>query len=426
MKNKKNVFTGLVTVVIFLVAGFGVLGFFVKIKKGPQKNQQAIVKMPVTAVRVIKTSINPTIRAYGTVRASTQFNAVSEVSGKLIFVDPALKKGAILPKGTLLFQIDPIDYQLKADTAKAELDQILANENEVNVNLTNLRALLKLETLNQLIAKKEFDRQKNLILKKSISQSAFDTAKIKKLGYDQKVIALKNSIALIPASLKKINASKKLFRLKIKEAQRLVEKTKLILPFNARIGNVNLESNQFVSMGSPLFTAYGTDPAEIDINISLDDLNTILPLNGLDSIKQISAKITLPLKHKALNWTGKVSRISEQLDSMTRTIGLTIKMDKTPLSADNRLPILPGMFVNLTLKNPDSKKLFSIPRHAIENNTVLIATPDGLLEKRGVTSLFMTAENAFFENGFTEGEQIITSAIVPAVEGMSLKVISND
>ena len=57
--------------------------------------------------------VAPEVIGYGRATTKHIWKTIAEVNGKLIYKNKLLETGKILPKGTLLLEIDPLEYQVK-------------------------------------------------------------------------------------------------------------------------------------------------------------------------------------------------------------------------------------------------------------------------------------------------------------------------
>ena len=81
----------------------------------PEKIQENFErkKGPLVVVEEVKsTRLDPVVTGFGRAKPVTTWDAISEVSGRVIYQHPDLKNGAFIPQGTLVLKIDPIDYEL--------------------------------------------------------------------------------------------------------------------------------------------------------------------------------------------------------------------------------------------------------------------------------------------------------------------------
>mgnify|MGYP006410119769 FL=1 len=206
----------------------------------------------VHAVRTItipRVDLQPVAKGYGVVQPAKVWSAVAQVSGRVVEMHSRLRNGEIIPAGTLLFRIDPTDSMLALEQLKAELT-------ELEVRQQNTKDLLKIEQRNLVLAEREATRLKELAQKGSTSQSSADSAERAMLSSRTAVQNLRNTLALIPTQSRVIQA-------KLARSQRDLENTRIQAPFNLRIANLNIETEQYVTIGQKLFEGDGVDRSEV-------------------------------------------------------------------------------------------------------------------------------------------------------------------
>ena len=98
-----------ILVVIYMASG----------KQPPAKTEQGEPSQSVRVVEARKVDLLPEARGYGPVQPGKTWAAVAQVSGRVIDTYPRLRDGEIVPAGTLLFRIDPVDYELQLAQANA-------------------------------------------------------------------------------------------------------------------------------------------------------------------------------------------------------------------------------------------------------------------------------------------------------------------
>ncbi len=87
-----------------------------------------------------------------------------------------------------------------------------------------------------------------------------------------------------------------------------------------------------------------------------------------------------------------------------------------------RPPLSKGMFARVVLSGKVSMRRIIVPRSAIRAGTVYVVDEDSRLRRRAVKILFSQGDISVIEEGLSEGERIVVSDIVPAVDGMLLQV----
>ena len=92
-----------------------------------------------------------------------------------------------------------------------------------------------------------------------------------------------------------------------------------------------------------------------------------------------------------------------------------------------RPPLLKGMYTSVELFSP-ARERFILPRKALHQGRVYIATEDNKLAIRAVKPLFLQGNLVVLSDkdaGIKAGEKIIISDVIPVMEGMPLKPIAN-
>jgi len=433
MKSQKNPIWKKLLIFPAIAIGISIFVFLVKTKDSPQVIPYS---EPVQSVRVIKVpivNVIPRALAYGNVQPGSIWNAVAEVSGKIVKKHPKLKQGSLLKKGDLLLKIDPTDYELAIAQSKANLQSIDAQLNELEIKLQNTRLSLKIEKQVLSVAEKELKRQRKLLKRKLVSPDAVDKQKRTLLAQTQQVQSLKNTINLIPAERKVLKAQLAVAKTQLESAKLNLKRTTIRLPFNARIAQVNVETNQFTQTGQVLVVADSIDIAEISAQIAMPKVRHLLQgvsspikMSSLPKVFRLSAIVRLHDGDFKVEWKGRFVRISEELNSKTRTVGIVVAVDNSYRKAvpGVRPPLIKNMFVEVELRGKAHRNRLIIPRSALHDNKyVYIVNQKSRLEKRIIKIDFIQSNFIAVKKGLKKGEQVVISDLIPAIEGMLLKPV---
>ena len=106
---------------VIAALGAAVLVALVHGRAGPVQVAGANPSRPVRVISAPRVDVVPRAMGYGRVRPAHVWQAVAEVSGRIVAHDPRLEVGAILPKGEVIARIDPTDYQLAVARAEADI-----------------------------------------------------------------------------------------------------------------------------------------------------------------------------------------------------------------------------------------------------------------------------------------------------------------
>ncbi|MCK5517450.1 MAG: hypothetical protein KAI39_11290, partial [Desulfobulbaceae bacterium] len=194
--------------IIPLLCGIFLFYTMVSNKKGPKRPEISERIRTVSIVHAQKATIIPRITGYGYVEPTETWEAIPEVSGKIVAVHPELEKGAFVAKGDLLLKIDPQSYGLAASRGEATVMSVEAQLIELQQEKTNIEKLLNIEKKAFNLAKQEFVRNQDLFKKGYISASEMDMEEKSLLAQETSIKNLENSLSLLPSREKVLNAQK--------------------------------------------------------------------------------------------------------------------------------------------------------------------------------------------------------------------------
>ena len=373
---------------------------------------------------------------YGNVEPRITVRAKSEVSGKIVYIHPQLRKGASLPKDTVVLRIEPTTFEFSLEQSKAGLSGSESSLRQLETEEESARSLLAIVRKNLSVQQKEYKRIQEIWKKKLVARSSVDAE-------EQKVLQLKQQVADLEGKLKTYESRKDALDAQIRQSKTQVAQTRdtlgrteIRLPMDARIGEVLVEKGEFVAAGSVLFEALGTDAVEITAELPTRlfrplfanqqhmqvDLNDQGKFWNLVSNMKLEARVRLVGFPEAAHWQGKLLRISESIDPRRDTVGLVVQVDKpyADVIPGERPPLLKGMFTAVSFFAPEQPMLV-VPRKAVHQGRVYVARPDKRLEIRQIETLYRQGEFVVVKGGLETGENIIVSDVIPVVEGLPLK-----
>ncbi|NYT47176.1 MAG: hypothetical protein H0A75_05940 [Candidatus Methanofishera endochildressiae] len=225
----------------------------VKLQPKMEHEPSAALITSVNVIAVKPYHVRPAIlESYGTVEPDILLESKSEVAGKIIYVHPQLRNGAILPKDTVIIRIEQEDYQLALQQAEATANSHRAQLREVQLQTKNLQTELNIVQKKLNLAKLELSRIQSLVKKNSISKSSRDTQQVNVLKLQQEAQKLKHQILTVPEQIANAEAALANSESLVTTQQRNLERTVITLPFNARISERAIDENQYISQGALL------------------------------------------------------------------------------------------------------------------------------------------------------------------------------
>ncbi len=425
-----------------LMIALGVAIAVVILKSRPAMEHQPAVRQG-TAVRVLPISqqpVRPRVTGYGEVSPDVLLDMRAEVAGRVTFVHPQLKQGAILPAGTLVVRIDDSDYRLALRKAQASLAQNRANLAEQGVAQQDAELSLQLAKDKLALAVAELVRFEKLLDKGTVAQSAVDSQRASVLQVKQEVQNLQKQLDAMPYSTEVLRAQIEIAESELQTQQLNLQRTEIRLPFDARIASLGVETSQFVGQNSSLFGAQTIDKVVIDAQFALAqmrllargfDLNTgslqSLLNRGEDSDSPIpqlglTARVRLVGGDPQATWQGEVERISSNLDPASRTLGVIVSVSNPYLDIQPGVkpPLIKGMYMEVELSGK-ARPYWVVPRDALHEGELYLVDAQQQLQRLAVTG-FSQQQVLLLEPTTPLGANtpVITSDLFPAVAGMQL------
>lgn len=332
-----------------------------------------------------------------------------------------------------MLRIDPVDYELALAQSRSNLKSSELELGRVNLNKRAYEQSRSIEQGRLAIAKKELKRKEDLKKKGLISSSELEAQRNAVLAQEQTAWDLDSKLSLIPTDMEVAEANVKVAQAKLKESQRSLARTQIQLPFNARIGAVNVELGQVVNKQERLIEVHDLAVMEITANMSLSDMRkligstsgqTILPGQTVPDIRNLNlrAKVSLVVGVQEFMWQGAVDRINDSIDIDANTIGLTIKVNNNMGEFDPRVsvPLLKDMYVQVDVTG-ESRPTLLIPSRALHGNKVYVLGQDDSIRITEVEVAYDQEGFSAIDAGLQAGDVIIVSDILAPMNGMKIR-----
>ena len=326
-----------------------------------------------------------TVQAHGVVVPKTESRLVSEVSGRIVAVADSMVSGGFFKRGDVLVSIDRVDYELALEQARARLSSA------------------KSELAR---ARREFARQERLATTDAGSESKRDEAANRQL--------------LAAANLREASAHEK-------RAERDLERTRVVAPYDGRVRSELVDAGQFVNRGETLANLYSVDVAEVRLPVHDEDL-AFLPvaLNGtLVPAAQLDVVLRARFAGREHEWRGRIVRTEGEIDPGTRMVKMVAEVQRPYDQPEGRPPLTVGLFVDAEIEGREVGDAVVLPRAALHSEgQVHVVDADGRLAVRQVDVLRLLGEEAYVR-GLQAGERVSLTRLPGAVDGLSVRTAGN-
>lgn len=296
-------------------------------------------------------------------------------------------EGADVKAGEVLYQIDPASFQAALDNAKAAL-----NRSKANLPAVQLRA----------------ERSKRLVSKKAVSQQTYDDAK---------------------AALNQALADIQYYQAMVETAKINLNYTHITSPISGRIGRSNFTDGAIVTAYQPtaLATVQQLDPIYVDVpqsTVQMLHLKQRMEAGDLNQNGSNQEQVSIIMEDgSTYPLHGKFQFRDVTVDPTTASVLLRVEVP----NPDGTL--LPGMFVQVVMKEGDSEHAIIIPQQAVFRDRkgtpiVMIVDSNNTVQQRVITIDRVLGDKWLVKSGIKAGERIIVEGLQKAHPGDAVKVIS--
>jgi len=378
--NKKLVYP-----IIVLAVGIGVAVLLAVNAPTPTPDDYKPLLATVRVLKVQPQAEYLTVTSQGTVEPRSQSELMPEVSGRAVWISPALVGGGSFARDEVLLRIDDADYRSA---------------------LVRAEAALKRAEVEQDFAADELSRVESLRGKNLTSQQQLDN--------------VRRAAAVADANLSESQAA-------VDQARRDLARTELKAPFDGLVREEHVDLGQFVTRGQNIGTIYATDYVEVRLPIAADQLVYLgLPISTRGQIPEnLRPPVTVAADfgNTRLLWEGELIRAEAEFDARTRMLSGIAR-----LRTDSALPLPVGMFVQAEIRGRRAENIVRLPRSAMrDNNQVMVIDQDNRLHFRQVSILRLEHDDMLVDGGLEAGELVCISPLQTVVEGMLVNpVIEQD
>ena len=371
----------------FSIAVVGLALMVLIVATGPATESEDDAAQP-PLVRLLEVRPGPvrlTVAAHGVVLPKTESRLVAEVSGRIVSVADSMVSGGFFRRGDVLVTIDRVDYELALEQARARLSSARSE-------------------LAQ--ARRAFARQDRLTATDAVSESNRDEAE--------------NRQVLAEASFREATAQEK-------RAERDLERTRIIAPYDGRVRTELVDPGQFVNRGETLANLYSVDVAEVRLPVHDEDL-AFLPVT-LDGTLDPAARPTVVLRARFAGrdheWSGRIARTEGELDPGTRMVKMIAEVERPYDQPDGTPPLTVGLFVDAEIEGREVADAVVLPRAALQSERhVHVIGDDDRLAVRPVEVLRLLGEEAYVL-GLQSGEKVSLTRLPAAADGLRVRTAGN-
>jgi RND family efflux transporter MFP subunit len=400
--NKKTLLPKRLLPLAVLLIGAAIAWWLVSTSPEPKKSEKKPPGVLVETIVVSKETEQLRVHVQGTVVPARRVTVLPQVSGRILSVHPSLQPGGILREGERMITIDPSDFRLAMEQRETELKEA--------------RAQLELEQGRRSVAQSEWE-----LFKEEFKE-----------GLDMP--EQKPELALREPQLAAARARVSRAEAAVKAARLQLERTQIDAPFHALVLEESAAEGQFVSPQQSIAQLVGADRFWVRTAVQPERIPYIdIPLD--DSRKGSPAEVVLDLGAEEVRFDGYVSRLEGRLDEQSRMAQLIVTIPD-PLGArteqprgddaKEKFPLLLNAYVDVIIEAGKPVEVFVVPRTAVRGGNQVYVYDNGRLRIRKLDILWERQDAVLARGGLQEGEQLIVSNLSSPVQGMALRLASEE
>lgn len=376
--NKKSIIGFTVIAVLLLSIVFRIFETKKSEKEQLQTVQQSMVpKVEVNVPFEIETS--SVIEAPGRVVAVKSADVIARVQGMIM--SQHYKDGDFVKKDQLLYIIDPAEFQIAYDKAKANLDSAKAQQYQ---------------------AQKDFERTKELVKNDFVSKSEYDNA----------LAARDAANAAVKANIAAVN-----------DAKRLLSYTRVTAPISGKISLPIVTVGNFLSSANTVLTkVVSIDPIYVTYSLDSGLFNTLKSDEIIPDTKTtnpIKVEITLP-NGTVYNETGNADFFDNVISETTGSITLRATFPNPDAV------LIPGDFVNVKVYSNKTLTRIAVPQTAVLQDTdgryLFILDEDNIAHKRKIETDGEKDNNWIIKSGIEKNEKFVEKGIIKVRDGARVEI----
>jgi multidrug efflux system membrane fusion protein len=374
---------------VLLVLGALLVVFLMDMFKAqPTKAEVPEAALAVKTQILNRTEVTLSVDSQGTVRPRTRTTLISEVSGTVLEVSDQFIVGGTFKQGDILMRLDPVDYEVALQRAKAQL--------------ISRNALLELEKARAIQAKKEWEMTGR-------PESEAPT------------------LALREPYLAEAEANILQAQAEVKQARTKLQRATIRAPYAGMVSVKSVDVGQYVTTGSRLGETFAIDFVEVRLPLTAKDLFQMdqRSFQTMDA----SNKVVLSgsVNGRSADWSAAIVRSEGVVNELNRSQYLVARVSD-PYGLSQPLltsapPLLVGTFVTAKLPGKTLKGVFKVPRSALlQGSRVALVDEMQKLQIRAVKVVFNDEGYYYISEGLKDGVEVIVSALGTPIEGLKVEV----
>ena len=329
----------------------------------------------VFAVNVLTAELTdaaPYLMSFGEIQSRRQLELRAADAGRVVELAPGFEDGGVVREGDVLVRLDPADTQSAVDRARSDLADAEAEARDAARSLELARDDLAASEEQAALRERAFERQRDLADRGVGTASLTETAELAASAARQSVVSRRQAVAQAEARVDQAATRVARSELALAEAQRRLDDTVLVAPFDGVLSATNVIVGRLVSPNEQLAELIDPQDLEVSFRLSTAQYARLLDNDG----QLINAEVTAALDAMGIDLVarGRISRTSAAAGE-----GTSGRLVFAGLDSANGFK--PGDFVTVRIQEPVLADVVRLPASAVDAvGEVLVLDEENRLE----------------------------------------------
>lgn len=314
-------------------------------EKAPDKTAtKAPDPVLVETAAAVSRTVEQSISVTGELQADEMVPVSFEIAGRVskIYAD----FGQLVKKGAVIADLDPREYQIQVERAKAMLNQALAriglNANQADVIPTTSPAIRQAEA--QLAdAKSKYDSAAQLIKTGDIANERFVELEKALQARQAAVDATRDELRTLAANVQSLKADVSL-------AEKRLADTVVRAPFDGAVTEKMISPGQYIKENTPVVRLVKADPLRLRFDV---------PESAAASVRAGSVLTFTTDAAPGQTFQATVRELNPSLNQSSRTLTAEARI------ANAKFRLRPGIFVQVRLVTARDVSITTVPKKAL-------------------------------------------------------------
>lgn len=403
-----------IPVVVLAAAAVGFLYLrATKPETAPKPVQERV--WPVAAITATPKGVEPEIKVFGQIFAGRQVELRPLVEGRVVETGPAFVEGGVVGTGDLLIAIDPFDYKNAVEERQAQLGEARAKRGEIQAERAGALKLRARDKEQVALRDRDVKRRKRLVTRGASSEKALDDARLALSEARQRLIERERNIAQYGSRISQQKAVIDRLEVQLRQAQRDLEQTRLVAPFEGFLVDASIELGKRVSRSDRVARLIDARRLEVRFFLSDENFGRLLSVGHWRG-REVRAVWTAG--DTVREFTATIDRIQGEVDAAKGGVELFARIKGAALGT----PLRPGAFVEVWFKEKRYENAVKIPESALHRGSRIFVVREGRLDERKVKLLARSGNDIYIRSALAPGAKIVTTRFPEMAPGLKVQV----